>query len=103
MLGSATFTTLASRTTMNWATATTASTAVALARTASLGRASTGSCGLCCTGCTIAPTQVRRPRRMPVIFRLRALFDAIQGGEIAVIELERGRRHVLLEVRDRAR
>jgi hypothetical protein len=33
MLGSATFTTLASSTTMNWATATTASTALALART----------------------------------------------------------------------
>src|SRR4051794_5112920 len=33
MLGSATFTTLASSTTMNWATATTASTALALTRT----------------------------------------------------------------------
>jgi hypothetical protein len=32
-----------------------------------------------------------------------ALFEAIQGGEIAVIELELGRGHVLLEVRDRAR
>ena len=32
-----------------------------------------------------------------------AVCDAIEGGDIAVIELEPGRSHVLLEVRDRAR
>jgi hypothetical protein len=59
---------------------------------------------------TIGPSQVSCPHRMPVIPRARAasacaipLPDAIEGGEIGVIELERGRRHVLLEVAERAR
>src|SRR3954453_1728515 len=71
MLGSATFTTVASSTTMNWATATMASTALALARTCRTGASAPvrTTCGLSCMGGTIALTQVSRRHLMVVIAR----------------------------------
>jgi hypothetical protein len=57
-----------------------------------------GSFRLSFTACTIAPPRVNRPRRMTVI--PRPWSDAIEDGEVGVIEREPDRRHVLVEVRD---